>query len=94
MKVVVELLATAAMLSEACQAWIALAIMADATDVATALVGKKNVGAKVDGLSKTLKLPTSARQFSQFHVVIYRDEHISVFWNCLGHSQRAKECNA
>ena len=64
MKIVVEMLAAAAILRETRHAWKALAIMTDATDVAHHRWSKKNVGAKVDGLSKPLKSPTSTRQFS------------------------------
>jgi hypothetical protein len=64
LKIVVEVLATAAILREACRAWKALAIMADPTDVAPIFVGKKNVGTKVDGLSNPLEPPPGARQFN------------------------------
>jgi len=63
LKIVVEVLATAAILRDTCHAWKALAIMADATDVASIFVGKKNVGTKVDGLSNPLEPPPGARQF-------------------------------
>jgi hypothetical protein len=39
MKVVIEVLTAATMLGEAGSAWAALAIMADATEVAPALIG-------------------------------------------------------
>jgi hypothetical protein len=64
LKIVVEVLAAPAILRETCHAWKALAIMADATDVAPTFVGKENIGAKVDGLSRPLEPPPSARQFS------------------------------
>jgi hypothetical protein len=64
MKIVVEVLATAAILRETCLAWKALAIMADATDVAPIFVGKKNVGTKVDGLGSPVEPPPGARQFN------------------------------
>jgi hypothetical protein len=57
MKVVVEVLAAAAVSRQTCDTWMALAIMTDATDVMPALVSKENVGAKVDGLSTTLEPP-------------------------------------
>jgi hypothetical protein len=63
LKIVVEVLATAATLRETSHAWIALAIMADAPDVVPMFVGKENVGAKVHGLSKALEPPPSMRQF-------------------------------
>jgi hypothetical protein len=91
MKVVVKVLAATAMLCETCRAWKALAIMADAPEVAPTLVSKENVGAKVHGLSKTLKLPTSTRQCVQFHVTIYYNEYICILWDCLGRSQGAQE---
>jgi hypothetical protein len=39
----------------------ALAIVADATDVVPTFVGKEYVGTKVDGLSTTLEPPPRAR---------------------------------
>jgi hypothetical protein len=63
LKIVIEMLATAAILREAYRAWKALAIMADPTDVAPIFVGKKNVGTKVDGLSNPLEPPPDPRQF-------------------------------
>src|SRR6266436_3046422 len=64
LKIVVEVLATAAILRETCHAWKALAIMADATNVAPIFISKKNVGTKVDGLSNPLEPPPGARQFN------------------------------
>ena len=64
MKIVVEVRATTTILRETCHAWKALAIMADATDVAPVFVGKKNVGTKVDGLSNPLEPPPDPRQFN------------------------------
>jgi hypothetical protein len=94
MKVVVEVLATTAMLSEACHTWMALTITADATEILPALVGEKDIGAEVDRLSKSLEPPASARQSSQIHGAIYRDEYIGIFWDRLGRRQRAHECDA
>ena len=64
MKIVVEVRATTTILRETCHAWKALAIVANATDVASAFIGKKNIGTKVDGLSKALEPPPMARKFS------------------------------
>ena len=47
MKVVIEVLAAPAMLGETCHAWMALAIMADATEVASSCIGEKDVGAEL-----------------------------------------------
>ena len=81
------------MLSEACHAWMALPIMADATEVASSLIGEEDVGAEVDGLSRPLEAPTSARKFAQIHRTVDRDEDIGVFRNRLACHQRAYESN-
>jgi hypothetical protein len=52
MKVVIEVLAAPTMLGKTCYAWIALAIMADATEVASSHTGEEDVGAEVEGLSR------------------------------------------
>src|SRR6516225_11689893 len=93
MKVVIEVLAAPAMLGEACHARMALAIMADATEVASSLIGEEDVSAEVDGLSRPLEAPTSARKFAQIHRTVDRDEDIGVFRNRLACHQRAYECN-
>jgi hypothetical protein len=93
MKVVVKVLAAAAMLCETGRAWKALAIMANAPEVAPTLVSEENVGAKVHGLSKPLEPPTSTRQCVQSHIAIYRNQYICVLRDCLGRSQRAQERN-
>jgi hypothetical protein len=81
MKVVIEVLAAAAMLGETCHAWMALAIMADATEVASGHIGEEDVGTEVDGLSRPLEAAASARKFAQIHRTADRDEDIGVFRN-------------
>ena len=93
MKVVIEVLAAPAMLGETCHARMALAIMADATEVVSSHIGEKDVGAKVDGLSRSLETPANARKFAQLHRAIDRDENIGILWNCLACHQRAYEGN-
>jgi hypothetical protein len=93
MKVVVEVLAASTMLGEACYTWMALAIMADATEVPSSHIGEEDVGAEVDGLSRSLEAPTSARKFAQIHRSVDRDEDIGVLRNRLACHQRAYECN-
>ena len=62
MKVIVEVGAASAMLGEACHARMALAILADASEVTPSRISKEDVGAKVDGLSKPLRRrPARAR---------------------------------
>src|SRR5439155_24590402 len=73
MKVVIEVLAAPAMLGETCHAWMALAIMADATEVASSHIGEEDVGTEVDGLSSALEAPANARKFAQIHRTIDRD---------------------
>src|SRR5262249_29517952 len=93
MKVVIEVLASPAMLGETCHTWMALAIMADATEVASSHIGEEDVGAEGDGLSRSLEAPTSARKSTQIHCTVDRDEDISVFRNRLACHQRAYEGN-
>jgi hypothetical protein len=93
MKVIIEVLAAPAMLGETCHAWMALAIMADATEVASSHIGEEDVGAEVDGLSRSLEAPTSARKFTQIHRTVDHDENISVFRKRLACHQRAYEGN-
>src|SRR5260221_10144883 len=68
MKVVIEVLAAPAMLGETCHAWMALAIMADATQVASRHIGEEDVGTEVDSLSGPLEAPASARKFVQIAI--------------------------
>src|SRR6266516_5150572 len=93
MKVVIEVLAAPTMLGKTCHAWMALAIMTDATEVASSHVGKEDVGTEVDGLSRPLEAPASARKFAQIHRSVYRDEDIGVLRNRLACHQRAYEGN-
>src|SRR5437870_8706789 len=93
MKVVIEVLAAPAMLGETCHAWMALAIMADATEVASSHIGEEDVGTEVDGLSSPLGAPPSARKFAQIHRAVDRDEDIGIFRNRLACHQRAHEGN-
>lgn len=58
MKVVIEVLAAPAMLGETCHAWMALAIMADATEVASSLIGEEESRSVASLLSP---LPFTAR---------------------------------
>ena len=93
MKVVIEVLAAPAMLGETCHAWMALAIMADATEVASRHIGEEDVGAEVDGLSRPLEAPASARKFAQIHRTVDRNEDIGVFRNRFACRQRAYKGN-
>lgn len=93
MKVIVEVGAASAMLGEACHARMALAILANASEVTPSRISKEDVGAKVDGLSGALETPASARKFVQIHRIIDRDEDIGVLWNRLACHQRAHEGN-
>ena len=93
MKVVIEVLAAPAMLSATCHTRMALAIMADATKITTSYIGEEDVGAEVDGLSRSLKASTSARKFAQIHRTVDRDEDIGVLRNRFACHQRAHEGN-
>ena len=93
MKVVIEVLAAPAMLGETCHAWMALAIMADATQVASGHIGEEDVGTEVDSLSGPLEAPASASKFVQIHRTVDREEDIGVFRNRLACHERAHEGN-
>jgi len=79
MQIVVEMFRLPAMLGEACGAWMALAIVADATEIASRRICQKNVSPKVDGLGRPHKAPAYARQSIQIHHPIDYDEEIDVF---------------
>ena len=79
MKVVVKVFPTPTMLGEACRAWMAFAIMADATKVPPSRISEEDVGTEVDGLSRSLKAPASTRKCSQIHHTVDRDEDIAIF---------------
>src|SRR5262249_18586090 len=93
MKVVVEVLAAPTMLGEACSAGMAFAIMADATEVPSSHIGEEDVGTEVDGLSRSLEAPTSARKFAQIHRAVDRGEDSGALRNRLACHQRAHEGN-
>src|SRR5262245_4410137 len=93
MKVVIEVLAPPAMLGETGHAWMALAIMAEATEVAASHIGEEDVGAEVDALSSPLEAPANARKLTQIHRAVDRDEEIGVLWYRLACRQRAYEGN-
>jgi hypothetical protein len=79
MKVIVEVGAASAMPGEACHARMALAILADASEVTPSRISKEDVGAKVDGLSKPLEAPTSACKASQIRRIIDCHKDIGIF---------------
>jgi hypothetical protein len=93
MKVVIEVLAAPAMLGEACHTWMALAVMTDATEVASSHIGEEDIGTEVDSLGRPLEASANACKFTQIHRTVDRDEHISVFRNRFACHQRAHEGN-
>ena len=93
MEVVVEVLAVTAMLRAACHTWMALTIVADATEILSTFVREKDISTEIDRLSKSLEPPAGAGQTSQIHGAIYRDEYVGIFWDRLGRRQRAQECD-
>ena len=82
MKVIVEVLAVPAMLGKAPHTRTALAIMADASEVAAACIGEKDVSTEIDGLSRTLEAPASTSKLGQIHRMIDRHKNIGIFWDC------------
>jgi hypothetical protein len=93
MKIVIEVFTAAAMLGEAGSARAALAVMADATEVATTIVGSEYIGAEVNRLGVALEAAARARQLSQVHSAVDGDEHIGVFRYRLGRRQRTHKCD-
>ena len=91
MKVIVEVGAASAMLGEACHARMALAILANASEVTPSRISEEDVGAKVDGLSKPLEAPTSARKASQIRRIIDCHKDIGIFRDRLVGYQRSYE---
>jgi hypothetical protein len=81
MKVVIEVFEAPAMLGKASHARMALAILADATEVPSSHIGEEDIGAEIDGLSRPLEAPTSARKFAQIHRTVDRNEKIGVLRN-------------
>ena len=79
MKVIVEVGATSAMLGKASHAGMALSIVTNAPEVTSSPISEEDVGAKIDGLSKSLEAPTSARKAGQIHRIINRHKHIGIF---------------
>jgi hypothetical protein len=59
----------------------ALAIMADASEVVAGRISEKDVSAKIDG---SLEAPASTSKIGQIHRMIYRHKNIRIFWYCLG----------
>ena len=76
---------------EACGAWVALATMADATEIMSGHNGEENVCAKVDGLGRPYKALAHARQFSQIHHPIDYEEEVDVFRDGLTGHQGTQE---
>ena len=79
------------MLGEACHARMALAILANASEVTPSRIGEEDVGAKIDGLSKPLEAPTSARKASQIRRIIDCHKDIGIFRDRLVGYQRSYE---
>ena len=95
MQVVVEMLSATAVLREATRAWMALAVVADATDVVAVLVGQKDVGAEIDRLSEAFEPSSSPSQMREImHRVVDRDEHVGVFRDRLRGGERTDKCDA
>jgi len=82
------------MLCTASDAWMAFAIMADATQVMPGCIREEDVGPEVNGLREPLKTPAGTCQLSQIHRPVNRYEKIDVFRDGLGGCQRAQKCNA
>ena len=69
------MLSQAAAERSAGDAWVALAVVADAPDVAVRLVGKENVGPKVDLLRGALEASPEAGKTIKIHGGVDGDEH-------------------
>jgi len=71
----------------------ALAIMADTSEVAPSRISEKDVGPEIDSLSRSLEAPASASKFSQIHHVVDGHKDIGVFRYCFACYQRPHEGN-
>ena len=90
MQVVVKMFAAPAVRCEATHAWMALAVVADATYVVAVLVGQKDVGAEIDRLSEAFEPSSSPGQVREImHRVVDGNEHVGVFWDGFGRGERA-----
>ena len=78
LEVVVQVLAPAAAQRPAGHAWVALAVVAGAADVAARFVGKEDVGAQVDRLRCALEPSPEAGKRIEVHGSVDGNEHIGI----------------
>ena len=91
LEIVVQVLPQAAAERSARHAWVALAVVADAANVAVRLVGKENIGTQVDRLRGALEASPEAGKRSKVHSGVDGDEHISILRHGLVGRQRAEQ---
>ncbi len=87
------MLPSAAVEGLAGHAWVALSVAANASKVAAGFVGKKNVGAQIDVLRRTLEAPPEAGKRGKVHGCVEGDEYIGVLRYGLVGCQRADKGN-
>jgi len=68
--------------------------MAGSSDVRTAFIGQKHVGAPIEALRVALQSPRSYRHWSQVGIVGDHDEHIDVLRIWFRRDDRAQDGNA
>lgn len=90
-QVVVEMIAPAAMLRVAGSTRVTFPIMTDAAEITPAFVGKENVGAEIDILSRTFESATGGCQSMKINGVVDHDKNIGVFRDRFCCGQRTHE---
>lgn len=82
------------MLGEASNSWVALTVIADATEVASSRISEEDVRAQIDRLSRSHETSASTRQFVQIHCAIDLYEDIDVFGDRFGSCQGTQKRDA
>ncbi len=93
-KVVVQVIALAAVLCLAGDAGMALPELANAAEVVAGLVGEKDIGAQVDLPSRALQLPAGPRQLPQIGAAFDPDQQVGVLGHRLLGRERAEQGDA
>jgi hypothetical protein len=94
LEIVIQMLPQAAAERSAGHTWMALAVMADAPQVAPRRVGKKDVRPQVDGLRRALEASPEAGKRSKVHGGVDGDEHVGILRDGLVGRERAQQGDA
>jgi hypothetical protein len=93
LEIVVQMLPQAAAERSAGHAWVALAVVADAPQVAPRRVGKKDIGPQVDGLRRALEASPEAGQRTKVHGGIDGHQHVCILRHGLVGRERTEQGN-